>query len=95
MIDGEIYELARNPRCVFAYCERGSRTTSFYIGVDSMGGVHVSLTGCIYGMSSNDASRIASPEALSRFNTILQNQGYKWNKANKVIIKNGDCIIKL
>lgn len=95
MIDGEIYELVSNPRCVFAYCERGSCTTSFYIGVDSRDGVHVSRTGYIYGMSSNDASRIASPEALSRFNTILQNEGYKWNKANKVIIKNENCIIKI
>ena len=77
MIDGEIYELASNPRCVFAYCERVSRT------------------GFIYSMSSNDASRIASPESLLRFNTILQNEGYKWNKANKVIIKNGSCIIKI
>lgn len=92
MIDGEIYELASNPRCVFAYCERGSCTTSFYIGVDSRDGVHVSRTGYIYGMSSNDASRIASPESLLRFYTMLQNKGYKWNKANKVIITNVSII---
>lgn len=95
MIDGEIYELASNPRCVFAYCEHGSCTTSFYIGVDSRDGVHVSRIGCIYGMSSNSESRIASPESLLRFNTILKNEGYKWNKANKVIIENEDYIIKL
>lgn len=92
MIDGEIYEVASNSRCVFAYCERGSCTTSFYIGVDSRDGVHVSRTDFIWCMSCDDASRIASPEALSRFNTILQKEGYKWNKANKLIIKNGEII---
>lgn len=95
MIDGEIYELTGNPRCVFAYCERGSCTTSFYIGVDSRDGVHVSRAGFICGMSGDSASRIATPEERLRFNTLLQGKGYKWNKANKVIIKNGDCIIKL
>ena len=95
MIDGEIYELTNNPRCVFAYCERGSCTTSFYIGVGSNDDIHVSRSGCIYGMSSNSESRIASPEALLRFNTLLQDEGYKWNKANKVIVKNGNCIIKI
>lgn len=92
MIDGEIYELANSPRCVFAYCERGSCTTSFYIGVSSDDMVHVSRSGCIYGMSSNSESRPASPESLLRFNTLLQNNGYKWNKVNKVIITNEDII---
>lgn len=95
MIDGEIYELTNNQRSVFAYCERGSCTTSFYIGVYSCDNVHVSRRGFIYGMSGDSESRLASPEALSRFNTILQNKGYKWNKANKVIIKNEGCIIKI
>ena len=95
MIDGEIYELANDPRCVFAYCGHGECTTAFYIGVSSNDKVYVSRSSCIYGMSSNAESRIASPEALLRFNTLLQRAGYKWNKANKVIIKNGDCIIKI
>ena len=92
MIDGEIYELASNPRCVFAYCGHGTCTTSFYIGVSSDDKVHVSRRCCICGMSSNSESRIASPAALLRFNTLLQNEGYKWNRANKVIIKNGSII---
>ncbi len=95
MIDGEIYELTNNPRCVFAYCERGSCKTSFYIGVGRLDNIYVSCIGRIYGMASDSESRIASPEALLRFNTLLQNGGYKWNKENKVIIKNGNCIIKL
>ena len=33
MIDGEIYALRNDAKCVFAYCERGSCLTSFYIGV--------------------------------------------------------------
>ena len=95
MIDGEIYELTNSPRFVFAYCARGACTTSFYIGIDSYDTVHVSDIYCIYGMSGDSASRLASPEALFRFNTLLHEKGYKWNKANKVIIKNGDCIIKI
>ena len=95
MIDGEIYELTNSPRCVFAYCAWGTCTTSFYMVVGSDDMVHVSRSGCIYGMSSNSESRIASPEALLRFNTLLQDEGYKWNKANKVIVKNGNCIIKI
>lgn len=95
MIDGEIYELVNSPRCVFAYCARGTCTTSFYIGVGSDDMVHISRICCIYGMSSNSESRPASPESVLRFNTLLQEKGYKWNKANKVIIKNGDCIIKI
>lgn len=95
MIDGEIYELVNSPRCVFAYCARGTCTTAFYIGVDSDDMVHVSRSRCIYGMSGNSESRPASPESVLRFNTLLQEKGYKWNKANKVIIKNGDCIIKI
>lgn len=74
MIDGEIYELASNPRCVFAYCEHGSCTTSFYIGVSSDDIIHVSRIGWIYGMSGDSASRIASPASLLRFNTLLQNK---------------------
>lgn len=95
MIDGEIYELISDPLCVFAYCERGSCTTSFYIGVSCSGCIHTSSIGFIRGMCGNAESRIATPEALLRFNTLLQNGGYKWNKENKVIIENGDCIIKI
>ena len=95
MIDGEIYALDYSPLCVFAYCERGGYTTSHYIGVLTGGDVSVSHTDCIYGMSSNSPSHLANDDERERFHSKLAAKGYRWNQANKVIIKNGDCIIKI
>ena len=95
MIDGEIYALDDRPSCVFAYCERGSCRTSFYIGVCSSDHVEVSHRGIIAGMSSNSPSHLATEQERERFHRFLKENGYKWNQANKVIIKNGIEIIKI
>ena len=96
MIDGEIYALDNASRCVFAYCERGSCRTSFYIGVCSYSDrVQVSYRGCIAGMSANSPSHLATEQERERFHRLLEENGYKWNQANKVIIKNGTEIIKI
>lgn len=95
MIDGEIYALDHNPRCVFAYCKHGTCTTSFYIGVGSNGEVHVSRTGCIYGMSSNSPSHLADEDESERFRSILADNGYVWNQANKVVMNSNGTIIKI
>ena len=96
MIDGEIYALDNTPRCVFAYCERGSCKTSFYIGVCSyQDHVEVSRQSRIAGMSGDSPSHLARGRELARFHRVLKENGYKWNKANKVITKNETEIIKL
>ena len=96
MIDGEIYALDSTPRCVFAYCSRGSCRTSFYIGVCSyQDRVEVSGRGRIAGMSGDSPSHLARGQELERFHRVLKENGYKWNKANKVVIKNETEIIKL
>ena len=96
MIDGEIYALDNSSRCVFAYCERGSCRTSFYIGVCSCSDhVKVSHRGRIAGMSANSPSHLATEQERERFHRVLKENGYKWNQANKVIIRNGTEIIKI
>ena len=96
MIDGEIYALDHAPRCVFAYCERGNCRTSFYIGVCSCSDhVQVSHRCRIAGMSANSPSHLATEQERERFYRLLEENGYKWNQANKVIIKNGIEIIKI
>ena len=96
MIDGEIYALDYEPRCVFAYCERGSCRTSFYIGVcSSSDHVEVSNRSLIAGMAVNEPSHLATEQERERFHRVLKANGYKWNQANKVIIKNGIEIIKI
>lgn len=95
MIDGEIYALNSSPKCVFAYCERGGYTTSHYIGVLTNGDVSVSTASFIYGMSSNASSHLANDEEMERFRSILADEGYVWNQANKVVTKNDGTIIKI
>lgn len=96
MIDGEIYALDYASRCVFAYCDRGSCRTSFYIGVCSCSDhVEVSSRSRIAGMSANSPSHLATEQERERFHRVLKENGYKWNQANKVIIKNGTEIIKI
>lgn len=96
MIDGEIYALDNAPKCVFAYCERGSCLTSFYIGVCSCSDhVEVSHRSRIAGMSADSPSHLATEREKERFHRVLKENGYKWNQANKVIINNGTEIIKI
>lgn len=97
MIDGEIYALDHAPRCVFAYCERGSCRTSFYIGVCSHSPDHIEVSSreTIKGMSSNSPSHLATEQERERFHRVLKENGYKWNQTNKVIIRNGTGIIKI
>lgn len=84
MIDGEIYTVSHDSNMVFAYCERGTCETSFYICVYR-----------IWGASGDSSSHLATEEERERFHRVLKEKGYKWNQANKVIIKNGTEIIKI
>lgn len=98
MIDGEIYTLSNDSNVVFAYCERGTCKTSFYICVYRMFGgdkVAVSCSCCIRGANCDYSSHLANEQERERFHRVLKENGYKWNQANKVIIKNGIEIIKI
>ena len=95
MIDGEIYALNSKPKVVFAYCEKGTCDTSFYVGVTSRGEAVISRKECIYGMSFNSASHLATEEERERFHSILKSNGLVWNQSNKVIIKDNKEIIKI
>ena len=96
MIDGEFYALDSAPRCVFAYCDRGGCRTSFYIGCCSCSErVEVSFQGRIYRMSGDSDSHLATEQERERFHRVLDENGYKWNQTNKVIIKDGVEIIKI
>lgn len=92
MIDGEIYSVEGYPNCVFAYCKRGGFSTAFYIGVHSSGTIGISQSDLIYGMHGNLQAILANETQRERFRSILERNGYKWNQANKLIIKNGEII---
>jgi hypothetical protein len=98
MIDGEIYALNNDSNVVFAYCERGTCKTSFYICCYHMFGedkVAVSNSYCIRGAASDSSSHLATEQERERFHRVLKENGYKWNQANKIIIKDGIEIIKI
>lgn len=98
MIDGEIYTVGHDSNIVFAYCERGTCTTSFYICCYHLYGedrVIVSNRSCIRGAFGNSFSNLATEQERERFHRVLKENGYKWNQANKVIIKDGIEIIKI
>lgn len=92
MIDGEIYSVEGYPNCVFAYCKRGGFSTSFYIGVYSNDTIGISRRNFIFAMHGNRQTVLANETQRERFRSILERSGYKWNKANKLIIKNGGII---
>lgn len=83
MIDGRIYA---SGRCVFAFCARGTCSTSFYIGVGTCDHVHLSHRGCIYGLSGNSETHPATKEEATRFYKIIRQAGYDWNQQTKEII---------
>ena len=98
MIDGEIYTLSNDSNVVFAYCERGTCKTSFYICCYRIYGedkVAVSSRSLIRGAYANSSSHLATEQERERFHRVLKENGYKWNQANKVIIKNKTEIIKI
>ena len=98
MIDGEIYTLSNDSNVVFAYCERGTCKTSFYICCYRMcceDKIAVSSRHWIRGASGDSSSHLATQQERERFHRVLKENGYKWNQANKVIIKNGTEIIKI
>ena len=98
MIDGEIYTLSRDSNMAFAYCERGTCKTSFYICAYRMYGedkVAVSSRYCIRGANGDSPYHLATEQERERFHRVLKENGYKWNQANKVIIKNKTEIIKI
>ena len=50
----------------------------------------------VYGTrGSHTAEVYISEEERERFHRVLKENGYKWNQANKVIIKDGTEIIKI
>lgn len=98
MIDGEIYTLSRDSNLLFAYCERGTCKTSFYICVYRIGRndkIAVSNLSYIRGAYGDSPSNLATEQERERFHRVLKENGYKWNQANKVIIKNKTEIIKI
>ena len=98
MIDGEIYALNNDSNVVFAYCERGTCKTSFYICCYRWSGedkIVESRSGFIRGANGDSSSHLATEQERERFHRLLEEKGYKWNQANKVIIKNGIEIIKI
>lgn len=98
MIDGEIYTVSNDARITFAYCERGTCKTSFYICCYRMydrDKVAVSSRSIIRGACADASSNLATEQERERFHRVLKENGYRWNQANKVIIKNGTEIIKI
>lgn len=98
MIDGEIYTVSHDSNMVFAYCEHGTCTTSFYVCAYRYGredSVAVSRRSCICTASGDSYSHLATEQERERFHRVLKENGYKWNQANKVIIKNKTEIIKI
>lgn len=98
MIDGEIYTLDCDQKNIFAFCERGTCKTSFYICVYCYCGedrIADSRSGFIRGVRGDSPSHLATEQERERFHRVLKENGYKWNQANKVIIRNGTEIIKI
>ena len=96
MIDGEIYCLLTRPNCVFAYCNKGSDKTDFYIGVTSCGEVVCSYHNSRPNhMMSGEDVRLAGRTELARFYDYLKNEGFVWNKANKVVFKPNKTMLKI
>lgn len=98
MIDGEIYTINHFEDMTFAYCERGTCKTSFYICVYRYGRedkIAVLSHRCIRGARGDSSSHLATEQERERFHCVLKENGYKWNQANKVIIKDGTEIIKI
>ena len=93
MIDGKLYALEQSPNCVFAYCELGSCTTAFYIGVCTSGDVEISRLPLIRGMANNSATTEANEAQRRRFFTLIKEKGYHYNEANKAVFKDGERII--
>ena len=90
MIDWEIYTLSSDSNMTFAYCERGTCKTSFYICAYRMYGedkVAVSSRSCICGASGDSHSHLATEQERERFHRVLKENGYQCNQANKEIIK--------
>lgn len=90
MIDGEIYTLSRDSNVVFAYCERGTCKTSFYICCYRMydeDRIAVSSRLCIRGASGDSSSHLATEQEKERFKRLLKTNDYHWNKANKKVIR--------
>ena len=75
MKDGKLYMTKVNHDCVFAYCDRGIVSTSFYICVGSLGDIYVSDSSSIYGAAGDAPSLPADERAIRRFNTILAQNG--------------------
>jgi hypothetical protein len=46
-------------------------------------------------MAANSPSHLSTEQERERFHRVLKENGYKWNQANKVIIKNKTEIIKI
>ena len=95
MIDGEIYCLLNQPDCVFAYCNKGFDKTDFYIAVTSWGEVVYSIHSHPSHMMAGYDVRLAGRIELARFYDYLKEDGFVWNKANKVVFKPDKTMIKI
>ena len=84
MIDGEIYTMCRDTRVVFAYRETGRRNdNTHYIGVNSYNDVKRYGDGMTVGEMGEGDARLANADEIARFKSLLKEEDYYWNKANK------------
>jgi hypothetical protein len=85
-----------NHRDAFSHIANEEDAGHPYIGVcSSSDHVEVSNRSSILGMSANSPSHLATEQERERFHRVLKEHGYKWNQANKVIIKDEIEIIKI
>lgn len=88
MIDGEIYTLCRDNKVVFAYRDAGRLSANtHYIGVNSFNEVKRYGDGLSVGDMGAGDTRLANAEEIARFKSLLEEEDYHWNKANKKVIK--------
>ena len=72
MIDGEIYTLSNDSNVVFAYCERGTCKTSFYICCYRMcceDKVAVSSRSCICGARADTSSHLETEQEREKISS--------------------------
>lgn len=89
MIDGEIYVVEGFEGCVFAFRDDGTgRQTTHYIGVNQLGHVRRLGDGYTTGfMLTDGTAHPANPSQIERFTEHLRRCDYKWNKANKKVMR--------
>ena len=87
MIDGELYILEHNPRCVFAYKSCDDTHIYHYACVNASNEVKIPGIGMSTGRLSKGGTRLADDSERERFYIRLHSDGYHYNIANKKVIR--------